>query len=134
GFVRSRADLRGMKRDGGRAGPLWHQSAIARAQLHPPDGRAGGRPRHSVEGMITAEGLGKRYGDKVAVDDVSFTVRPGSVTGFLGPNGAGKSTTMRMIAGLDRPSTGRVTVNGKEYRRLRAPLSEVGVLLDAKAV
>lgn len=84
--------------------------------------------------MITAEGLGKRYGDKVAVDDVSFTVRPGSVTGFLGPNGAGKSTTMRMIVGLDRPSAGRVTVNGKEYRQLSAPLNEVGVLLDAKAV
>lgn len=84
--------------------------------------------------MITAEGLGKRYGDKTAVDDVSFTVRPGSVTGFLGPNGAGKSTTMRMIVGLDRPSTGRVTVNGQDYRRLKAPLTEVGVLLDAKAV
>jgi len=84
--------------------------------------------------MITAEGLGKRYGDKVAVDDVSFTVRPGSVTGFLGPNGAGKSTTMRMIVGLDRPTTGRVTINGQDYRKLRAPLTEVGVLLDAKAV
>ena len=84
--------------------------------------------------MITAEGLSKRYGDKLAVDDVSFTVRPGSVTGFLGPNGAGKSTTMRMIVGLDRPSSGRVTVNGSEYGKLRAPLTEVGVLLDAKAV
>ncbi|MFT4258962.1 ABC transporter ATP-binding protein [Microbacterium sp.] len=84
--------------------------------------------------MITAEGLGKRFGDKKAVDDVSFTVRPGSVTGFLGPNGAGKSTTMRMIVGLDRPTTGRVTVSGQEYRRLPAPLTEVGVLLDAKAV
>lgn len=84
--------------------------------------------------MITAEGLGKRYGDKLAVDDVSFTVRPGSVTGFLGPNGAGKSTTMRMIVGLDRPTTGRVTINGQDYRRLTAPLTEVGVLLDAKAV
>jgi ABC-2 type transport system ATP-binding protein len=89
---------------------------------------------NSVEGMITAEGLGKRYGDKKAVDDVSFTVRPGSVTGFLGPNGAGKSTTMRMIVGLDAPSSGRVTVNGQDYRRLKAPLTEVGVLLDAKAV
>ncbi|WDH78732.1 ABC transporter ATP-binding protein [Microbacterium esteraromaticum] len=84
--------------------------------------------------MITAEGLSKRYGDKLAVDNVSFTVRPGSVTGFLGPNGAGKSTTMRMIVGLDRPSTGRVTVNGNDYAKLRAPLTEVGVLLDAKAV
>ncbi|WP_417555305.1 ABC transporter ATP-binding protein [Microbacterium sp.] len=84
--------------------------------------------------MITAEGLGKRYGDKVAVDGISFTVRPGSVTGFLGPNGAGKSTTMRMIVGLDRPTTGRVTINGKDYRQLTSPLTEVGALLDAKAV
>jgi len=84
--------------------------------------------------MITAEGLTKRYGEKTAVDDVSFAVSPGKVTGFLGPNGAGKSTTMRMIVGLDRPTAGRVTVNGSEYRRLRAPLNEVGVLLDAKAV
>ncbi len=84
--------------------------------------------------MITAEHLTKRFGDKTAVDDVSFTVAPGKVTGFLGPNGAGKSTTMRMIVGLDRPTNGRTTVGGTEYRRLRAPLTEVGVLLDAKAV
>lgn len=84
--------------------------------------------------MITAEGLTKRFGDKTAVQDVSFTVKPGTVTGFLGPNGAGKSTTMRMIVGLDRPTAGRATVGGREYRRLRAPLTEVGVLLDAKAV
>jgi len=84
--------------------------------------------------MITAEGLTKRFGDKTAVDDVSFTVKPGSVTGFLGPNGAGKSTTMRMIVGLDRPTSGRAAVAGREYRKLRAPLTEVGVLLDAKAV
>ena len=84
--------------------------------------------------MITAEGLTKRYGSKTAVDGISFTVRPGAVTGFLGPNGAGKSTTMRMIAGLDAPTAGRVTVSGQEYRKLRAPLTEVGLLLDAKAV
>lgn len=84
--------------------------------------------------MITAEGLSKRYGDKLAVDNASFTVRPGVVTGFLGPNGAGKSTTMRMIVGLDRPTSGTVTVNGQPYSKLRSPLSEVGVLLDAKAV
>ncbi|GAA2013637.1 ATP-binding cassette domain-containing protein [Microbacterium ulmi] len=84
--------------------------------------------------MITAEGLTKRFADKTAVDDVSFTVQPGRVTGFLGPNGAGKSTTMRMIVGLDRPTAGRTTVNGAEYGRHRAPLTEVGVLLDAKAV
>ncbi|SFR76362.1 ABC-2 type transport system ATP-binding protein [Agromyces sp. CF514] len=84
--------------------------------------------------MITAEGLVKRYGAKTAVNDISFTVRPGQVTGFLGPNGAGKSTTMRMIVGLDRPSAGRVTVNGRPYAEHRAPLHEVGALLDAKAV
>lgn len=84
--------------------------------------------------MIVAEGLTKRFGDKTAVDGVSFTVQPGRVTGFLGPNGAGKSTTMRMIVGLDRPTAGHVTVDGREYRQLRAPLTEVGVLLDAKAV
>ncbi|HEY0259255.1 MAG TPA: ATP-binding cassette domain-containing protein [Lacisediminihabitans sp.] len=84
--------------------------------------------------MIEAIGLSKRYGSKIAVDDVSFTVRPGIVTGFLGPNGAGKSTTMRLIVGLDRPTAGSVTVNGRPYTKLRAPLHEVGVLLDAKAV
>ncbi|MEV8250510.1 ABC transporter ATP-binding protein [Microbacterium sp. NPDC076768] len=84
--------------------------------------------------MITAEGLTKRFGDKTAVDDVSFTVEPGTVTGFLGPNGAGKSTTMRMIVGLDRPTSGRATVAGREYKKLRAPLTEVGVLLEARAV
>jgi ABC-2 type transport system ATP-binding protein len=88
----------------------------------------------SVEDMITAEGLTKRYGAKTAVDHISFTVQPGQVTGFLGPNGAGKSTTMRMIVGLDRPSDGSVTVNGKPYARHHAPLHEVGALLDAKAV
>jgi ABC-2 type transport system ATP-binding protein len=84
--------------------------------------------------MIEAVGLTKRYGDKIAVDDISFTVKPGLVTGFLGPNGAGKSTTMRLIVGLDRPTAGTVTVNGANYVNLRAPLREVGVLLDAKAV
>ncbi|MFJ2298705.1 ABC transporter ATP-binding protein [Oerskovia paurometabola] len=84
--------------------------------------------------MIQAAGLTKRYGDTTAVDGVSFTVRPGVVTGFLGPNGAGKSTTMRMIVGLDRPTAGTVTVNGAPYVRHRAPLGEVGSLLDARAV
>lgn len=84
--------------------------------------------------MIVAEQLTKRFGDKTAVSQVSFAVQPGKVTGFLGPNGAGKSTTMRMIVGLDRPSAGAVTVNGVPYARMRAPLTEVGVLLDAKAV
>ncbi|MGY1771008.1 ABC transporter ATP-binding protein [Blastococcus sp. SYSU D00813] len=84
--------------------------------------------------MIEAHELTKRYGDKAAVDGISFTIAPGSVTGFLGPNGAGKSTTMRMIMGLDRPTAGTVTINGKPYAEHRAPLSEVGALLDAKAV
>lgn len=84
--------------------------------------------------VIVASGLTKRYGEQVAVDDATFTVPPGRVTGFLGPNGAGKSTTMRMILGLDHPSAGDVTVNGTRYRGLAAPLREVGALLDAKAV
>jgi len=84
--------------------------------------------------MIEAQGLTKRYGSKTAVDDVTFTVHPGKVTGFLGPNGAGKSTTMRMIVGLDHPTHGTVTVNGRQYAQHRAPLAEVGALLDAKAV
>ncbi|MDC4232377.1 ABC transporter ATP-binding protein [Actinomyces sp. B33] len=84
--------------------------------------------------MIEAHALTKRYGSTTAVDDVSFTIEPGTVTGFLGPNGAGKSTTMRMIMGLDAPTSGSVTVNGKPYRDLAAPLCEVGALLDAKGV
>jgi ABC-2 type transport system ATP-binding protein len=84
--------------------------------------------------MIEAKGLTKRYGAKHAVDDLTFTVRPGVVTGFLGPNGAGKSTTMRMMLGLDRPTRGSVTVNGKPYAAHRTPLREVGALLDARAV
>ncbi|WP_262107047.1 ABC transporter ATP-binding protein [Arthrobacter sp. Marseille-P9274] len=84
--------------------------------------------------MIEARGLVKMYGKKPAVQGISFTVQPGKVTGFLGPNGAGKSTTMRMIMGLDRPTGGDVTVNGRHYAEHRAPLREVGALLDAKAV
>jgi len=83
--------------------------------------------------MIEAHGLTKHYGSKTAVDDITFTVHPGKVTGFLGPNGAGKSTTMRMIVGLDRPTRGTVVVNGRRYAQHRAPLREVGALLDAKA-
>ena len=84
--------------------------------------------------MIEAINLTKRYGHKTAVDNISFTVKPGTVTGFLGPNGAGKSTTMRMIMGLDKPTSGKVTVNGHPYRELSAPLCEVGALLDAKGL
>ena len=84
--------------------------------------------------MIEAVGLTKRYGDRLAVDNLSFAVKPGQVTGFLGPNGAGKSTTMRMILGLDAPTSGRVTVGGKPFEKAAYPLREVGALLDAKAV
>ena len=84
--------------------------------------------------MIEARGLVKRYGTTAAVNDLSFTIRPGLVTGFLGPNGAGKTTTMRLILGLDRPSAGTVTVNGKPYAASPAPMYEVGALLDAGAV
>jgi ABC-2 type transport system ATP-binding protein len=84
--------------------------------------------------MIEARGLTKRYGDTLAVDDLSFAVEPGRVTGFLGPNGAGKTTTMRLILGLDRPTAGAVTVNGQPFTASLAPMREVGALLDAKAV
>ncbi|HEX4217226.1 MAG TPA: ATP-binding cassette domain-containing protein, partial [Acidimicrobiales bacterium] len=84
--------------------------------------------------MIEAKHLTKRYGRTVAVDEVSFTVQPGQVTGFLGPNGAGKSTTMRMVLGLDTPTSGQVRVNGKPYHQLDDPLRSVGALLDAKAI
>jgi len=84
--------------------------------------------------MIEAVGLTKRYGKTVAVDDLTFTVQAGRVTGFLGPNGAGKSTTMRMILGLDAPSAGGVRIDGKRYRELHQPLRTVGALLDAKWV
>jgi ABC-2 type transport system ATP-binding protein len=84
--------------------------------------------------MIEATALTKRYGSTVAVDDLSFTVADGRVTGFLGPNGAGKSTTMRLVVGLDAPSSGRVMVNGRSYHDRRFPLHEVGALLEAKAI
>jgi ABC-2 type transport system ATP-binding protein len=84
--------------------------------------------------MIEARNLAKRYGPKVAVDHLSFTVEPGRVTGFLGPNGAGKSTTMRLILGLDRPDSGTATIGGKPYRDLPVPLRTVGALLEARAV
>src|SRR3954454_9964066 len=84
--------------------------------------------------MIEAHALTKRFGSKTAVDGLTFRVRPGQVTGFLGPNGAGKSTTMRMIIGLDRPHSGRVTVAGRPYREHPAPLHEVGALLEAKSI
>jgi ABC-2 type transport system ATP-binding protein len=84
--------------------------------------------------MIQAQGLTKRYGDKLAVDDLTFDIRPGVVTGFLGPNGAGKSTTMRMILGLDAPTAGSVLIDGRRYRDLPAPLEHVGAMLEARAI
>jgi len=84
--------------------------------------------------MIEVANLSKQYGEKLAVDGLDFVVQPGIVTGFLGPNGAGKSTTMRMIAGLDEPTGGRVLVNGRDYRAASAPMAELGILLEAKAV
>ncbi|MGW8061444.1 ABC transporter ATP-binding protein [Streptomyces ziwulingensis] len=83
--------------------------------------------------MIELEGLTKRYGEKLAVNNLSFTVRPGIITGFLGPNGAGKSTTMRMVLGLDRPTAGDVRIDGKRYDQLKDPLTYIGALLEAKA-
>ena len=84
--------------------------------------------------MIEVHELTKRYGSAVAVDGLSFTVHPGQVTGFLGPNGAGKSTTLRVILGLDAPTSGWATVNGRPYQRLPRPLHQAGALLDAGAV
>src|ERR1051325_6800758 len=84
--------------------------------------------------MIEARSLSKRYGATTAVDDLSFDVAPGKITGFLGPNGAGKTTTMRLILGLDAPTAGSVTINGKPFAQAAHPMREVGALLDAKAV
>ena len=84
--------------------------------------------------MIEAEGLTKRYGETLAVDNLSFSVAPGKITGFLGPNGAGKTTTMRLILGLDRPTAGRVTIDGQPFDQAVRPMREVGALLDAKAM
>jgi ABC-2 type transport system ATP-binding protein len=84
--------------------------------------------------VIAAHLLTKDYGDKRAVDGLTFEVKPGVVTGFLGPNGSGKSTTMRLVLGLDRPTAGHVTVNGKPYAEHEAPLREVGALLEARSV
>ena len=84
--------------------------------------------------MIELRGLSKRYGSTLAVDDLSFQVQSGKVTGFLGPNGAGKSTSMRMVLGLDRPTAGQALVDGRPYQELRAPLRVVGALLDPPPV
>jgi ABC-2 type transport system ATP-binding protein len=88
----------------------------------------------NVKTVIESVGLTKRYGAKVAVDGLSFVVQPGVVTGFLGPNGSGKSTTMRLLLGLDRPTAGTASINGRRYEQLNAPLCEVGALLEARAI
>jgi ABC-2 type transport system ATP-binding protein len=93
-----------------------------------------GPPAADTRRMISVENVTKRYGEKVAVDDLSFQVKPGIVTGFLGPNGAGKSTTMRLMLGLDAPTAGSVTVDGRSYLDLEAPLHEVGAMLEARAI
>src|SRR5215469_16488668 len=84
--------------------------------------------------MIEARGLTKRYGDTLAVDNLSFSVAPGRITGFLGPNGAGKTNTMRLILGLDQPTSGTVTVDGQPFTQVAQPMRQVGALLDAKAL
>src|SRR4051794_25722675 len=93
-----------------------------------------GAGRGSVYAMIEVRQLTKRYSSTAAVDGMTFTVRPGVVTGFLGPNGAGKSTTMRVILGLDTPTSGEALVNGRRYATAAHPMHEVGALLDANAV
>jgi ABC-2 type transport system ATP-binding protein len=93
-----------------------------------------GTPSADTHRMISVENVTKRYGEKVAVDDLSFQVKPGVVTGFLGPNGAGKSTTMRLILGLDAPTSGSVTIDDRSYVDLPAPLHEVGAMLEARAI
>ena len=113
------------------------KAAVVAAVSAPPSSAGRLLPHFgSSAGSLTidARGLTKHYGVKVAVDDLSFDVRPGHVTGFLGPNGAGKSTTMRLIMGLDAPNSGEVKVNGQRYNELAWPLREVGALLEAKAV
>src|SRR5580704_9920316 len=99
-----------------------------------PDLPGGDRFHDEGDFMIEVEGLTKRYQETVAVDDLSFCIAPGTVTGFLGPNGSGKSTTMRMIMGLDAPDAGSALINGRPYRNLGLPLREVGALLEAKAI
>jgi ABC-2 type transport system ATP-binding protein len=142
-----------LRADGGRGSSSCRRTALVRSFTPPPDanplvGRradgpagvrldsdAGTGPAAKEGGlMIEARGLSKRYGDTLAVDHLSFTVEPGRITGFVGPNGAGKTTTMRLILGLDRPTSGTVTVNGRRFRELAWPMREVGALLDAKAV
>src|SRR5580700_1802547 len=114
-----------------RATTRLERSVMLHGEIHPP---CGVRPRQEERRMIKVTGITKRYGETLAVDDLSFDVKPGQITGFLGPNGSGKSTTMRMIMGLDRPDAGQTTVNGVTYGELGWPLREVGALLEARAI
>ena len=116
----------------GASGPLPTRSDERHREPLPTNVPASTRPALTA-GPIRVERLSKRFGSVVAVDDLSFEVRPGRVTGFLGPNGAGKTTTMRMILGLEAPTAGRTSVDGRPYRDLTRPLIEVGALLDAEA-
>src|SRR5450755_3213500 len=118
-----------------RRGPPSPGGQAALARLGPAmEGRRTVRDYRRGRQMIEAHDLTKRYGDKLAVDHLSFTVEPGTVTGFLGPNGAGKSTTMRLVLGLDRPDEGTATIDGRRYRDLAEPLRTVGALLEARAM
>jgi ABC-2 type transport system ATP-binding protein len=113
--------------------PLYLQITPTKAERQNQRERHDSSEHNDMNDTIELHNVTKRYGDTVAVDHLSFTVQPGIVTGFLGPNGAGKTTTMRMMLGLDAPSSGAVTVNGQTYRKIPAPMHEVGALLDAKA-
>ena len=116
------------------ASPAVLPESDPRPQRSLPRPMVGSTSRADTDRMITVENVTKRYGDKLAVDDLSFKVKPGIVTGFLGPNGAGKSTTMRLILGLDAPTAGTVTIDGRQYADLDAPLHEVGAMLEARAI
>src|SRR5215471_5586978 len=115
---------------------LWSRGRCRIGRVIPSVGGVPELPALPTAGyaMIEVENLSKRYGEKLAVDGLDFVVQPGVVTGFLGPNGSGKPATMRMIAGLDEPTAGRVRVNGRDYRAAPAPMAELGILLEARAM
>ena len=113
--------------------PQQHTQLQQRTQQHPYRAPGPAAPAPEPPPAIEARGLTRRYGGRTVVDDVSFTVAAGRVTGFLGPNGAGKSTTMRLLLGLERPDAGSALINGRRYAELDAPLAQVGAMLEAKA-
>jgi ABC-2 type transport system ATP-binding protein len=133
--------VRARRRDRGAAHAIRHADStpLEPKEFSSSSGGVGSTPRRKVgargqPNAIEATNLTKRYGENLAVDDLTFEVRPGCVTGFLGPNGAGKSTTMRMIMGLDSPDGGSIAVNGRKYHELKSPLRQVGALLEARAI